>query len=400
MPTIGHHNIFKQMNSRIYILSVFILAFAGSLTAQEWGLRGQLSNYYTLNPKEPIGLQTGLRYIPELTFKTKLTEKLKLDFEISANSYVAGTKIAQQDWKTATDLKPYRAWARISTNQAELRLGLQKINFGSAYALRPLMWFDALDPNDPLQLTDGVYAALFRYYFNNNANIWLWGLYGNENTKGWEAFETTEKMPEVGGRVQLPLPIGEIAVSYHFRKANLIDYASSLADAFVETPENRLAIDFKVDAFVGLWAEGSVVNQKNELFGYNYKRYINLGTDYTFNLGTGLTAMTEYFYTDLAKDLTGEVLENPITGKAASGAFQIMSLSYAVGLMDNISVMAYYDYGNKEWYRFVNYQRTYDRLSFYVMGFWNPETFNITPGASDGNLFSGLGGQLMLVFNH
>jgi len=55
-------------------------------------------------------------------------------------------------------------WIRLSTKQFELRAGLQKINFGSATLLRPLMWFDKIDPRDPLQLTDGVYALLARYY--------------------------------------------------------------------------------------------------------------------------------------------------------------------------------------------------------------------------------------------
>ena len=68
---------------------------------------------------------------------------------------------------------------RYSSDQFELRLGLQKINFGSASMLRPLMWFDQMDPRDPLHLTDGVWGLLARYYFLNNANIWLWGLYGN-----------------------------------------------------------------------------------------------------------------------------------------------------------------------------------------------------------------------------
>ena len=34
--------------------------------------------------------------------------------------------------------------------------------------------------------TNGVNALLGRYYFNNNANIWLWGLYGNEDPRGFD----------------------------------------------------------------------------------------------------------------------------------------------------------------------------------------------------------------------
>ena len=86
--------------------------------------------------------------------------------------------------------------------------------------LRPLMWFDKIDPRDPLQLTDGVWGLLARYYFLNNANIWLWGLYGNEKPKTWEIGKTNQHYPEFGGRFQSPVPKGEAAVSYHFRMAD------------------------------------------------------------------------------------------------------------------------------------------------------------------------------------
>ena len=87
-----------------------------------------------------------------------------------------------------------------------VRGGLQKINFGSANLLRPLMWFDQIDPRDPLQLTDGVWGILGRYYFLNNANIWVWGLIGNDQRKGWEVIPSVKNKPEFGFRVQMPIP--------------------------------------------------------------------------------------------------------------------------------------------------------------------------------------------------
>ena len=111
-------------------------------------------------------------------------------------------------------------WVKFSGDQFELRAGLQKINFGSAQMFRPLMWFDRIDPRDPLQLTDGVYGLLARYYFLNNANIWLWGLYGDDKIKGWELIPSKKNSIEYGGRVQLPLYTGEIAATYHHRTAD------------------------------------------------------------------------------------------------------------------------------------------------------------------------------------
>lgn len=95
-----------------------------------------------------------------------------------------------------------------------------KINFGSASIFRPLMWFDKIDYRDPLQLTDGVYALLGRYYFSNNANLWLWTLYGNDEPMGWEKTPAVWQIPEFGGRIQQPVPRGEAALSYHHREAD------------------------------------------------------------------------------------------------------------------------------------------------------------------------------------
>ena len=109
---------------------------------------------------------------------------------------------------------------KFSGDQFEVRAGLQKINFGSASMLRPLMWFDQIDPRDPLQLTDGVYVLLGRYYFLNNANIWVWALYGNDSRKGWEQIPSLKKVPEFGGRLQLPVSHGELGTTYHYRVAD------------------------------------------------------------------------------------------------------------------------------------------------------------------------------------
>ena len=154
--------------------------------------------------------------------------------------------------ESANKVKPYRFWVRFATSQFQVRIGLQKINFGSAMLLRPLMWFDRIDPRDPLQITDGVYAILLRYYFLNNANIWLWGVYGQNQRKGMEVFPTKENSGEYGGRIQVPLMNGEIATSYHHRD---IDPTAMVLNAPRFRSENRYALDGKWDLGVGLWFE-------------------------------------------------------------------------------------------------------------------------------------------------
>jgi hypothetical protein len=149
-------------------------------------ISGQLSLWASYSHRNTFPVRAGLRYIPSIYYGVRASGQKLIDFEASANIY--GT-LAFHPFDTAnTDgsLKPYRFWMRYSSEQFELRLGLQKINFGSASMLRPLMWFDQMDPRDPLHLTDGVWGLLARYYFLNNTNVWLWGLYGNNNPRGWE----------------------------------------------------------------------------------------------------------------------------------------------------------------------------------------------------------------------
>src|SRR5512133_1230769 len=174
---------------------ILCLSFAipSALIAQDsLTFQGQASAWINLNSGNDLPLFGGVRYIPSLDYQIRFLNQKMLDFEFSANINGSAGVHPFDTVYTLARLKPYRAWVRYSGEQFEIRAGLQKINFGSASMLRPLMWFDKLDPRDPLQLTDGVWGLLARYYFLNNANLWLWGLYGNDKPKAWEMGKTTK----------------------------------------------------------------------------------------------------------------------------------------------------------------------------------------------------------------
>ena len=160
-----------------------------------------------------------LRFIPELTFSLPAGRGLTLDAEISANAYGDVTFLSDASTDASAGLKPYRGWLRLSTPRFEARVGLQKLSFGPATLFRPLMWFDSLDPRDPLQITNGVYGLLLRYYSTGNANVWAWSLYGNKDRRGFDLAPPDNKSPEFGGRLEVPLFKGEIGATYHHRKA-------------------------------------------------------------------------------------------------------------------------------------------------------------------------------------
>jgi len=354
--------------------------------------RGQASGWLTINGERVGNSQIGVRYIPELSLNKELSKKISFNAELSVDCYGTAQLNGWDRPNTRSKFKPYRVWLRLSTAQFEARLGLQKINFGSASMLRPLMWFDRIDPRDPLQMTDGVYGVLGRYYFINNSNIWLWALYGNEDKKGLEAFPSDKKKVEYGGRVQIPVFTGEMGLTYHHRQADL--RKEPLA-GFISTkntiPEDRIGFDCKWDIGIGLWFEGSLIHQEVLLKQLQYQRLSTIGLDYTFPIGNGIYAMAEYFTLATSDDAFRG-------GESFSSA--AASVNYPINIVDSITFMLYYNNENKDWYRFINWQRIYDKWSCYFIAFWNPEQFQIYPNVEGNELFAGKGFQLMVVYNY
>jgi hypothetical protein len=382
-------NTIRPTYGFLLLTLVSMLLSTERIFAQSMGFRGQAIGWTTVNPAEPFQAQAGLRYIPELSF-TLPAGSYTFEGEFSANLWASGI-YSGDSIDLDEQISPYRMWLKFSGDQFELRAGLQKINFGSAQMFRPLMWFDRIDPRDPLQLTDGVYGLLARYYFLNNANIWLWGLYGDDKIKGWEFIPSKKNSIEYGGRVQLPLYTGEIAASYHHRT---VDPGPVLPDSITlgETvPENRLALDAKMDLAVGFWAEVALTHQDFGFSDLDYKSLLNAGLDYTFGFGNGLNVMTEAF-----GYLQGK---QPFSSEEQLW-FGLLSATYPINIIHNLSAMFFYDFSNSNFYRFINWTIAYDRWSFYIMGFWNPETYtlyNVDPRTS---LYGGWGFQLMAVFSH
>jgi hypothetical protein len=361
-----------------------------SFAQDSLSFKGQASAWLNFNKGNKLPVYLGGRYIPQINAVFPLRNDRKIDFEASLNINGSAGFNPSDSLRTSGRIKPYRLWVRYSTSQIELRAGLQKLNFGSASLLRPLMWFDQIDPRDPLKLTDGVWGILGRYYFLNNANIWLWGLYGNKNPRGWELASTNNQYPEIGGRIQLPVPKGEAALTYHHRIADT-RYMGELVPGFSHIPENRIGFDIKLDLIVGFWLEGSWVKKNKDLGLFTNQEIMNAGIDYTFGIGNGLYVIYEQLLA--AND------RNPFRFKNTT-SFSLLSLSYPVGLFDNISGIVYYDWKNGNSYNFLNYQKQFNNLSLYFMGYWNPQNYNIPAQGEGQNLFAGRGVQIMVVYNH
>jgi hypothetical protein len=360
------------------------------LHSQALDFSGMLAAWASGHIAEPVDPALGLRYVPGLKLERSLGRGSSLSFDVTLNMFGTVAFPSGEDAQTDARAKFYRGWVRFATPRFEARFGLQKINFGSASLLRPLMWFDRIDPRDPLQITDGVSGLLLKYTFQNNTNIWLWGLYGNDEAKGWESYPTEKKAPEFGGRLQLPVPKGEVGFSYHHRRMDPGAGAAAIPGAS-PVPENRIAFDGKWDLGIGIWVEGALIKADSSALPLPVQRTLTLGVDYTFGIGRGLHVLAEQFF-----------LQNSRTafGAGQGSKLSALSLNYPLGILDTLAGIFYYDWVNNKFYRFLSLQRTYDHWSLYVIGFWNPESFGIYANGSRESSFGGKGIQIMVVFNH
>lgn len=345
---------------------------------------GQIISTLNYSPQNENKLLAGIRYLPSLNLKKSLdsTEK-QFDAEIALNIHYS-TYLQPKLDEIGKGIQPYRLYARYKTNQLELRAGLQKIDFGSALLLRPLQWFNQIDPRDPLQLTTGVYGILGRYYFLNNANIWVWGLYGNKERRGLDFNSSNEKIPEFGGRVQYPVTKGEIAFSYHHR--NIIE--PTLSITFLN--ENRFALDGKWDLGVGLWTETSYIQKSKERFWGN-QFLQTIGIDYTFGIGNGLNIVTENLFLKIF---------NTTFTEGVSRAISAFSVNYPISMYDRISSYAISSWSKNSTMYMLNYEHSFVHLKGYLMAYYNPKTQLTFIQNSLSTQFEGPGARIMLVYNH
>jgi hypothetical protein len=395
----GVHTSKRRNMIRRPILNIMIamLCLATAVVfGQTVDVTGELSASVTTNDAPGNPVYANARYTPEIFIDYSFWDSNSIGLRASADLTSATLFKSFDDAESEADADVYRLWLRVSASQWEARIGKQKLNFGAATLLRPLMWFDSIDPRDPLQRSDGVWGFLARYYFVNNVNIWAWGLLGNDKPKGWEAIPTDEKKAEYGGRIQVPVPYGEAGASYHRRTADASRLLAAApagggASANPSANEDRFGFDAKWDIGVGGWIEGALYHQDGAYVPEPYQSLMTAGLDYTFAVGDGLTVLGEHFLAVAGTEAFSGGTQNNMSG---------LSFTYPWGLVDNLGMIIYYDHDAGEFYRFFDWRRRYDRWSFHAIGFINPESTAFLPIERESNLLQGSGLQILIVFDH
>lgn len=369
----------------ILVGAVFATA-APSAAAFDASLRGEASAWgrgWELEDAQDLSWSAGARYIPMLTILLGESGDRLVDLDAAGNLFAAAqSEETAEDW----DAELYRLKLRFATPRTETRIGLQKITFGPAQLLRSLRWFDRLDPRDPQQLTEGVWALLLRLTARDNSSLRLWGIYPDGGTKGFESFSSEEGVPEGGARYQRPLLTGEAALSFHTRQVEVPGAGSA------EFRENRFGLDGRWDVEIGLWFETVFQHQDHDLIPFPWSRMLTVGADYTIGAGNGLYLVAEHLAIQISETAFGSAADD----RHASA----WMMSYPLSLLDSISAVGVYSWDEGEYSQYVSFQRTWDHWILNLSVFRYPETSGLRDLTGAGSAQAGTGGQVLLIFNH
>ena len=377
------------MNKAPLSLLFLLLSFNVFTQNKSFYFDGELSAQTKFNLEKGNNIYLGGRYVPELNYKNNMDSISSISFLASANLSFSKTYISPKSNFSENLIKSYRAWVRYIYKPFEVRVGLQKIDFGSALLLRPLQWFNEIDPRDPQGLTYGVNGVLMRYYFNNNSNLWLWGLYGNSRMRGLDIISSYDKSPEFGGRFQSIIDKGEVSISFHQRITTFDEF--KILNPFKKNPENRVGIDAKVDVGFGLWFEGSYIKRAKKIGPFTKQLLLTLGADYTYNIGNGLTMIAEHFYTSYGENKIDNENTNYISA---------FSFSYPISYFGNINTFFYHQWESSKNTFAINYKHSFNKLTGFLIGTYNPESVQNFQTNEILNTFTGPSIRIMLIYNH
>lgn len=338
--------------------------------------RGQASLFHASALDGDFGESpTTIRYIPQSRLDYQLGGGRRLGLDAAADVYTHSLGGSL----TVGDANFYRLTLRYDTPNTQLRVGLQKINFGPAKMLRVLQWFDQLDPRDPLALSPGVWAAMGRQYFDNGMNLRIWTMADAPEAQR-DYWGDTKSWPwDMGGRLEYPIPAGTLGLTLHSLDISNVSDVS----------ENRIAGDIRVDAIVGLWSEMMFARIEDPTWTMDAFS-VMAGMDYTFGLGNGL-----YTALEIATSYQGGSGDE-MPWQARTIAF---TANYTLGLSDGLTFYLYamdFPVLESQTIPMLGWQHTSGNWLFYLAAYDMPASL---PG-SGMTLPEGTGIQLNIAFNH
>jgi hypothetical protein len=189
--------------------------------------------------------------------------------------------------------------------------------------------------------------------------------------------------------VQVPVPQGELAATYHHRKIDPRTFAQPIF-AVSSVDEHRFGLDGKWDITVGFWLEASHSYKTKDLGMFTHQTLFTVGTDYTFAVGNGPSVVLEHML--ISYDKSAFEFDDPQQLTAISS-------SYPINFFDQVSAVFFYDWEANNMLSYLNYQRDLKNFTLYTMLYLNPSDQGDIQLNNSTNLFSGKGIQVMMVYN-
>jgi hypothetical protein len=347
---------------------------------------GELSLSTTANSTEGENVYIITRYLPAFEIQKSLNSSWDYDLEVRWQLNWGSTLDTLDFSESSFNMDPYRIALNLQSSHSEYIIGLQKINFGPARILRPLMWFDALDPTDPLELTSGVTGLSATYHYDFGWSSQAWILLADDPI-GWEVFPDKSGTVETGGRINIPSNQGQIGVSTHFRIADIDTFYSDDLDLY----EGRIGLDGFWDVGIGLWVESVYKHQELSTEPFLEQIQATLGADYTIWVGNGLHLMAEHM---VVNTWNSPLIEDQTLQLTTA------MLSYSPTMFDQMSLLVLMNWENETPLAYLSWGRTYDNFRFSAGAFYTKldETQSNTSAFSSD--FSGKGIQLTVAYNH
>ena len=344
-----------------------------TVIGQTFSMKGQLWSSSLTNNDIPDGqssFESTLGYIPTFSLSKNLTNKQLFDMEWSyrLERVYAGNALLN-DKK-----KHHRYWVRYSSEKLEARLGLQKIIFGPSMVLRSLSWFDTIDVKDPTGQTDGVEAFRLRWFPSNTLTVWSWAILNDQDTLSY------------GGRTELSTNKGEWGFTFHHDPSKSLQTIGQM-EIPIFSPQNRLAIDYRYDGYIGFWNESTRIQFDDLEIGM-----ITIGADYTLPVANGILVMTESMHiTSKTNDSTSTQL------------YTAFMASLPVGMIHQFMFISQIDWEENLNYHYLRWSATYDRYSLNLIVSTSPKRadYNLPEQSLSRSLVGfGTGLQIMFIYNH
>ena len=366
-----------------------LLAFTLAINASAFGsfpLIGELSSSINSNGMGSSDIQFITRYLPAFEIQNNFSDSWDYDLEVRWQLAWSSSMDPIIFSDSVTQFEPYRIALNFQSQQSEYIIGLQKINFGPARVLRSLMWFDSVNPTDPLELTPGVTGISATHFFNSGWSSQAWLLLPGDPI-GWEVFSGRSGSLAGGGRITIPNSRGQIGLSTHWRMVDISQYYPEDS----ELSEGRLALDGFWDIGIGLWFESVYKNQQLSNDPFLEQLQTTLGADYTFWVGNGILLVAEH--------MTINTWNSPLVDDKNIN-FSTAMLTYSPTMFDQISLMFFMDWETEIPLTYLSWGQTYDAFRFSLGGFYSSKSESEDSNSVSNSAFSGNGLQLTVAYNH